>query len=760
MELRRKMMRDIKKNFFQFLSIFFIAALGVFAYSGLICVRQGLVESMERYCDETNMADIWLYVDSTTEEQLEQVKNIAGVEEVQARLSYTYKYDGKELELISSDKNKISTPYYMEGEEYSEDKGGIWLDRDFAAANEYEVGDSIEINGTDVEIKGIIMSAEKIYAPSTGEAVTDFNIYGYAYMSSQQFEKLFGMYTVNQIMVIKDEDTSVKNIISGVKEELGEHYYTYISGNAQSSINHINERIRQLTQFAYIFPALFYLLAVITMLTTMKRLVDKQKVQIGALMSMGYSNGQILRHYISFGIWIGLFGGITGAVTGYFIIPDVLIDSFEHLAMLPYWDKPFPYISIAAVVLMVVACVIGVFFSCKKQLKIMPALILRGSSEKKSSKHVFLEKRELFWEKLSYETRFTVRNVLNNKVRSVMGIIGVLGSIVLVLAGLGMKNSFDYTVEATYNDFYKYNTKIELSASDITGDELGLMDFYQYIEESSVEMKSDNADDAEQYVALITIVDEGEYVFVPGDEELTNVNDVDGLIISQKFAKTLDVQKGDTVYWRYPSGNWEKIKIGKIIKSSLPRVMFISSNAWEENGQDFVATSILTSAGVKDIKIEDNSDTKVTTIESQSDSMQKVCDSSKSIVYILIFAAILLVLVVLTSLGILNFTEMYREYATLKVIGLYPGEIAKLAFNENLILTLIGWLLGIPCAYEFVNVYMDMLSNDTIVCLPNIEPISFVISSAIILTCSLGVNLILGRKLESIDMVASLKSNE
>lgn len=123
-------------------------------------------------------------------------------------------------------------------------------------------------------------------------------------------------------------------------------------------------------------------------------------------------------------------------------------------------------------------------------------------------------------------------------------------------------------------------------------------------------------------------------------------------------------------------------------------------------------------------------------------------------------AAVLLVVVVLVNLGVLNFTEMHREYATLKVIGLYPREIALLSFKENLILTLVGWIVGLPSAYAFVKVYMKMLSNDTIVCFSKIETSSFVIASAIILVCSLGVNVLLSKKLDTIDMVEALKANE
>lgn len=760
MELRRKVLRDMRDNFLQFLAIFLIAALGVFAYSGLNSVRQGLISSMDRYYDEVNMADAWIYVKQATAGEMKAIKEIKHVTDAESRLVYTYTYDNKELELFAIEDNKISTPYLVKGEEFAEDKDGLWIDRDFAESNDYKVGDTIPVNDIDVEIKGIVLSAEKIYAPPTGEAINDFEIFGYAYISADYFKQLFGIYQPSQIVLTADDnsDDVIKNIISEVKDVLKDDYFTYIYGNSQSSINHINERIRQLTQFTYIFPALFYVLALLTMLTTMKRMVDKQKMQIGTMMSLGYSNSRILVHYMSYGIWMGLLGGVIGALTGFLVIPDVLIESFEHLAMVPYWDASFTPGSLLAVVAMVLVCVLAIVISCWKQLKVMPALILRGDTAK-LGKHVLLERNKKLWDGFSFERKMIIRNIMRNKVRSSMGVIGVLGSIVLVLAGIGMSNSFDYTVYATYHDYYKYTNRIDIDSQDVKGEDLGLTDKFQYISDLSVEMKSDEKDDAEQYVALLTVADEGDYVLVPDKGKDKNVTDIDGLIISEKFADTLGVSKGDTIYWRYPSSDWGKIKIGLVVNSALPRVAFISRESFEKLDQTFMPTSIFTSMERKEITAKEGVN-KIISIDSQEASFQKVCDSSKSIVYILIMAAVLLVVVVLVNLGVLNFTEMHREYATLKVIGLYPREIALLSFKENLILTLVGWIVGLPSAYAFVKVYMKMLSNDTIVCFSKIETSSFVIASAIILVCSLGVNVLLSKKLDTIDMVEALKANE
>lgn len=757
MELRKKMYRDIKENFFQFLSIFLIAALGVFAYSGLNSIRVGLIDSMYKYYKETELADLWVYSNNPTDDALEEINEIDTVKNSQSRLVYTYSYDNNELELIVSDSNELCKPYLIEGKEYKDDAEGIWIDRDFAKKNEYSLGDKIGINDQKIEIVGIILSSEKIYSPPSGEVITDFDIYGYAYMSREQFEKLFGVYFTNQILVRMDDNANYEETIDEIKDILGDNFYTYMMQTDQTSAIHINERKTQLMQFTYMFPALFYVLALLTMLTTMKRIIDKQKIQIATMMSLGYAKIQIVWHYMSYGLWIGIVGGIIGAIIGYLVIPDILIESFRTLAMLPYWNISFTWESLLAVFVMVLVCMIAIIFSCYKQVRIMPALIFHGGSIRKL-KHVLLEKT-FVWDKLSFKAQMTIRNIMKNKVRTTMGILGVLGSVVLVLVGLGMKDSFDYTVESTYNDFYKYKSKVMFEGEEIDEKELGVSNC-QYISELSAEFKNCDAKEIDKKYAQITVVDEGDFLVAPTEESSVNLSETEGLVLSKRLAETLNVEEGDELEWRVIGGKWKKIKVGLIVESALPRVSYVSRDTWEDKEEMFAANGLLCDSRCDDIEDDVDGVKKIVSIESQEESFQTVCDSSKSIVYIMIFAAVLLVVVVLINLGIMNFTEMYRDYATLKVLGLFPKEIAVMSFVENLVLTVIGWIAGIIIAYQFVDVYMVMLSNDTLVCLSHIEKNSVAISSGIILCCSFGVNLLLSGKLRNVDMVEALKANE
>jgi putative ABC transport system permease protein len=285
----------------------------------------------------------------------------------------------------------------------------------------------------------------------------------------------------------------------------------------------------------------------------------------------------------------------------------------------------------------------------------------------------------------------------------------------------------------------------------------------QYIQEGNLEVRTNK--EGKKYTAMFSVVEDGSLIQMRDLKGNTiAVSNIEGLIISDKFAETLGVKEGDSVNWRFSGEKWGDIKIGRIVINSLPKVLFISKDVWNNMNQDFQPTAILSDNNKSSLESyldkKDSLVYKIITNESQRDSMKKVFDSTNSIIFVLLFAAILLVTVVLSSLGLLNYTEMEREYATLKVLGLYPIEIRILAFKESLLLSFTGWLIGIPCGKIFVDIFMKILSNDTIVCLSYISFKSYFFASLLVVGGSLVINLLLSIKIGKIDMVLSLKSNE
>ena len=335
MLLIKKMLRDIVKHKMQFLTIFLMITLSVLVFSGIDSIRLGLKNNSERLYEETNIGNLWLISKGISEEKIEEIKDIDGVLRGERRLSKKVPInDNQQLELISSEENILSKPYVIEGEAYNNEGDGIWLNREFAEANNYAVGDFITIANQNVEIKGVILSSEKINESSAESFIIDYNNNGYGYVSPQMINNLFGFYMGNEGVLKVEEDIDTKSIIKKVESLLGENYLMSFDSKTQPSINRVADKVNQFTKFTYIFPTLFFALAILTMLTTMTRLVNNQRMQIGTLMSLGYSPSKIRSHYLSYGFWLGLFGGALGIVLGYFIIPPVVTPILSNIFML------------------------------------------------------------------------------------------------------------------------------------------------------------------------------------------------------------------------------------------------------------------------------------------------------------------------------------------------------------------------------------------------------------------------------------------
>lgn len=746
MELTKKMLRDMRNNKWQFLSILIIALLGVFAFSGLDSVRTGIKKDSDKFFSDTNIADSWIYVKNVNADDINKVNAIDNVSSVQERLTFAAKDGNNDLRLLVTGENKISKPFFVEGEDFNKESEGIWLDREYASQNEYYVGDYIQILNSKIQIKGIILSSEEIYNPMRGESLTDHSTSGYAYISQKQFIGLTGKYQPSELLIKYADNSNLNQTIKDIENVLGDKFITYTERKEQQSVNHIKYRVDQLEKFTFIFSGIFFLLAVLTLWVTMTRLITGQRIQIGTLMALGYSKSHIIFHYVNYGLWVGLIGGIIGILLGCYIIPTVLISTMSKFTMMPYWNTNITIGGIIALIIMCCCCVLAALISCLCKLRVMPAQVLRGS-EQRIGRHSFIEHSKNIWYRLSISSRSSVRNICRNRVRSIMGIVGIMGSTVLLLAGLGMKDSLNNTVKYTYEDFYQYSTLAELSDSKV-GNMLQDMKDCQLIEKINIEVMSDS----EKKNATLTVYDKGSLISICDNKE--------GIQLTNELCTSLDVEYGDTIKWRViGTGKWNDYPIEDTVESPLPKMLFIDRKSWEKLGLIFEPNEIYTT---QDKTAFTNLDgiLSIEEKENQESSMQDTFDNTSSIIYILIVAAVLLAVVVIASLGLLNYEEMLREYATLKVIGLYPGEIRNMSFRENLILTLAGWLLGLPIAKWFTWLFMNLLSNESVTCMTHITTRSYIVSSAVVILCSLGVNLLLSIKINKIDMVISLKSNE
>ena len=489
------------------------------------------------------------------------------------------------------------------------------------------------------------------------------------------------------------------------------------------------------------------------LLTTMRRIITHQRTQIGILKACGFKNSSIILHYLSYGFWLVLTGSILGLILGPMILPQLFYPSMSATYKLPSWNSAWSMSFLYVAALMVIMSLAVSYFSVKGISDEKPADTIRPKVPKVSSSG-FIEKLGL-WKHFSFNIRWNYRDAKRNKFRALMTIVGVMGCSALLVCAFGMYDGMNDLKEWEYTQINHYDSKLVIEedtaqsqiddiADKVNGDE---------IMESAIEIESDSAKKS----GSLLVLNETDLI-TPTDYDRNHVEINDGDVsISEKMAKMLDVDVGDTVRWHIMgSDKWIDTKIDKIHADPVSQGFIMSADKLEDLDLNYTPTSVITSEHVT----EDYDGVKATnSMKNMTSSWDELTESMWLLIYILIFFAGLLAIVVLYNLGLLSFTEIEREIATLKVLGFKTGALRKLLLTQNLWFTAIGFVLGLPVGYYILAIMWES-SGDSFYILPSISPTNFLLTLAITFALSIMVNLMFSRKIKKLDMVESLKGVE
>ena len=755
--LFKKMLRDIRRHKTQFISIFLMAFLGVFVFAGVGGESIGLEVNSDNYYSDTNLADGWIYSANLDDDFLHEVYCLGATTQMERQLvvdSVANFSNDPEITLHFVENNTISKFYLVEGEPLDiNDSEGVWLDKSFADAKKLKVGDNItfEFNGMEItkEIKGIGYSPEYVYHASKSSVIPDFSKLGFAYMSYKAFPTENVPYNVLNIKF----DGTAENFNDLLSEKLDGRYNSFVERLEHTSVSQFSEEMDQHQMMAGIFPVVFILIAMLILLTTMSRIIAHQRTQIGILKACGFKDRSIMFHYISYGFWLVLAGSILGLIVGPMTLPKLFYPSMSSTYILPSW-KPawsmdFFYVALA----MVVMSVLVSYYAVKSIFNENPADTIRPKVPKVSSSG-FIE-RLGFWKHLSFNARWNYRDAKRNKFRALMTIIGVMGCTALLISAFGMYDGMNDLKEWEFNQINHYDSKLiiddeaDISEIDEVADEVN----GDKIMEGAIEIESDSA---KKSGSLLVLNDTG--LVTPTDYDWNKIEiGNDEVSISQKMADMLDVNVGDTVKWHIMgSDKWIETKIDKIHSDPTSQGFIMSADKLEDLDLNYTPTSIITAEHV------DKNYTAIKAANSMKDmtsSWDELTEAMWLLIYILIFFASLLAVVVLYNLGLLSFTEIEREIATLKVLGFKSGALRKLLLTQNLWFTTVGFVLGVPVGYYILKIMWES-SGDSFYILPSISLMNLLITAVITFTLSILVNLMFSRKIKKLDMVESLKSGE
>ena len=757
--LNKKMFRDIKKNLSQFITIFLMVLIGVMAYSGIESYMDGMKNTADVFYSKNNLQDLNL-VGQFTNDDIKKIKEINNIKDVEGKLSITASTDNdKTLLLNFIESNNISKFYIIDGIKFNKNESGVWLDNFYAIENNLKIGDKITIKYDGLEFKekivGLINVPDHLYdVRDASELYPDRKEFGFAYISMNEINDKYSIFNslmididnIDDIDKTKEEIEKIDSVKAIINIEDTSSYITY-QGEIDEGKTYIG-----------VFSGLFLFIAMLSVITTMTRVVKKQRIQIGTLKALGFKDYKILLHYISYGFWISLVATIFGLIAGYFLIGNLFISMEMAFFEIPNGHPSIGIQSyIVALLVIIIVCIITLL-TCKKILKENPAETLRNKipNVKKNSLNITTKK---IFKKMSFSSIWNIRDIIRNKMRTFMGIAGVVGCTMLIVCAFGMLDSMNYFVDLQFEKLYNFDYKLTLK-EDINSNELKILENeygYKTSKTYGIEIKNNNKKEANN----IFITDASSYVrFVNNKDKFIEINRNDGIYVTYKLASTKNYKLGDTIKWHiYGSDKYYESKIVGFNRDPQNQNITMTKEYFESLGNEYIPDSLYTNKDLKDIKEIENVSV-IQDIKSLKEGMTNMLSTMKEMIVLIIGIAILLGSIIIYNLGILSYTEKQYQFATLKVLGFKDKQIKKIFIKQNNWIAIISIIIGLPLGYYLTDWLFKTAIEEHYDFGANISISTYLIAAFGTFIISYIVSRFLAKKINDIDMVTSLKGNE
>ena len=497
--LNKKMFRDIKKNLSQFITIFLMVTIGIMVYVTMLSYSGAMQKSGDKYYSEYNLFDLEAFGEKFTKDDLENIKKLDNIKDAERKLTVRGISKDNTLEINFIESNNITKFYVIDGEGFDVNKSGVWVDSDYAKNNNIKIGDFIEVKYESLDLNekviGLINTPDHIYTLKDESALMPDRItFGYVYLSINEIPKDYikslvmketgitdvdyimpdfnykDYYIFNELMIDLDntDDDSVTKSINNIEDNI-KNVLVITKRENNSSVAFYQGEINEGQDYVGIFSGLFIFIALLSVITTMTRVVKKQRIQIGTLKALGYNNFKILMHYIGYGFWVTLIGIIAGILLGYYGFTKVVLDmqmSYFQMPILEMYLDPSTFWA-SGLLLAVVSLI--TLLTGRSILKKSAAETLRNEIPQVKSTTIDITRKGIF-KKFSFATKWNIRDILRNKTRTFMGIVGITGCSLLIVVSMGMLDSFNDFIDMQFTKLYNFDYKLTLS-QNITKDE-------------------------------------------------------------------------------------------------------------------------------------------------------------------------------------------------------------------------------------------------------------------------------------------------
>ena len=785
--LNRKMFRDIKKNLSQFITIFLMVTIGIMVYETMLSYSGAMQKTGDKYYEEKNLFDLEAFGENFTKEDLTEIKKLDNIKDAERKLTVKGISGDNTLEINFIESNNISKFYVIEGEEFDANKSGVWVDSDYAKNNKIKLGDYIQVKYEELNLNekviGLINTPDHVYTLKDSSALMPDKItFGYVYLSvneiTEEYVKSLVMkevgldnaefnyampnfnykdyYVFNELMIDLEDTAKVKESINIIEDNIKD-VLAITKREDNSSVAFYQGEINEGQDYVGIFSGLFIFIALLSVVTTMTRVVKKQRIQIGTLKALGYNNFKILTHYIGYGFWVTLAGIISGILLGQYGLTKVVIDMQMTYFQIPEIESfmDSSVLPVSGLLLLTVSLI--TLFTGRNILKKSAAETLRNEIPQVNSKTLNITRKGIF-KKLSFATKWNIRDILRNKMRTFMGIVGVTGCSLLIVVSMGMIDSFDEFIDMQFTKLYNFDYELTLS-QNITDEEYdNLLKEYgdKTCKSLGIELILD-----ERVTTTANVIDSGDYLkFINKDDEFIELDSNEGIYLTRLLAEKNNLKVGDTVKWHvFGSNEYYESEIVGLNKDPQIQSMTMTKKYYESLGQTYKADFLYTNddlSNTNDIQGVEFIQSKKLLEENLDNMMSMVTD----LIVLIVFLALVLGAVIIYNMGILSYGEKQYQFATLKVLGFNNSKIKKIFIKQNIWISALAAIIGMPCGYCITSYVFKMVSERNYDFGAVITTKTYIISFLVTVLTSYLVSLLIARKIKSIDMVTSLKANE
>lgn len=758
--LVKKRRRDIFRNLSQFVVIFLMVFLGMFVFAGVRGYMDGMQMAADRFYENNNLADIWLDGRLWLKEDVAKIQQIEGVNKVERLLRRRMGIFNRQevaLEVNFLEGNEISKIKTVEGVEFDAgDKEGLWLDKYLADNLGYRVGDELTLEGQGRKmrliVKGLVFSPEYVYATKdVGQIVPTHTDFGFGFVSA----KNLSVPMFSRILVDVE-----KGRVQEVKQEIEKKYKKAVATTREEQVSYVGYKgeIEEGRTYSAIFTALFLLIALLSVVSTMHRFVDGERTQIGVMKALGFSDWRIVKFYVGYSFYLSVMAVILGIVLGQKTIGSFFLEEEMKIFEMPEYRVEMNIIVLVLAILMVILITLINYLACRKILRQSASEALRKEPPK-----IKLKKFRMFdlkiLGKMNTNVKWNLRDISRNKGRSLTGVAGVAGACVLVVCAFGMKDSMLGYIDWQFELISNFSHKLKLAENISENDFLAIKN--KYGEATTMEFGVEVFEEGGGKKTNLIVNDaKGVVRYTDHNLKLMEIGEK-GVYLTEKLAVSLKKKVGEKIKWRkFGEEKWREVVIEGLVRDPESQVINMSRAAVEEMGIKYVPNYLYVKKGedrqvVKEVGVEEVK--SLSLMRKAVDEMLAVIDK---MIIIMAITSVILGVVVVYDLGALSFVEKKYQFATMKVLGFKNRQIRKIFVTQNIWLSLVAIVVGLPLGYVMTEIIFVNGIGDRYDFEARIRIWTYVGAAIGVMVVTLVVNYLLAKKIKKIDMVESLKMAE